>query len=215
MDPSEQLRTARISYEQGALDESTVAPDPFAQFQTWLDRALHADLIEPNAMTFATVGHDRQPSARTVLLRSFDARGFVFFTNYESRKSRDLALSEKAALLFWWGPLQRQIRIEGTVERISAAESDAYFGARPRGHRLSAWASPQSRVVPDRAALEAAMQAADERFGSGDVTRPPYWGGYRVRPTYFEFWQGRRNRVHDRIAYTQAAAGWRIERLAP
>jgi pyridoxamine 5'-phosphate oxidase len=207
---------ARVSYERGALDEATVARDPFAQCKIWLDEALATEgLVEPNAVTVASVGADGQPSARVVLLRGYDERGFVFFTNYESRKGRELDGHGKAAMLFYWGPLERQIRIEGRVERISADESDAYFARRPRGHRLSAWASKQSDVVPDRAFLEARMAEEEARFAGVDVPRPPFWGGYRVVPAAFEFWQGRRNRVHDRIAYVRDSDGWRIERLSP
>ena len=210
------IRDSRITYEKGALDEATTAEDPFAQFETWLGEALATDgLPEPNAVTVATVSADGQPSARVVLLRGYDARGFVFFTNYDSRKGRELDGAGKASLLFFWAALERQIRIDGAVERLSASESDAYFARRPRGHRLSAWASPQSAVVPSRASLEASMLEADRRFAGVDVPRPPNWGGYRVIPHAFEFWQGRRNRVHDRIAYVRGAERWTRERLAP
>jgi len=166
-------------------------------------------------MSLATVSPDGAPTARIVLLRGYDERGFVFFTNYQSRKGRELEASGRAGLLFFWAPLERQVRIDGTVARISPAESDEYFAQRPRGHRLSAWASPQSRVVPNRAALESRMAAEAERFGDGEVPRPDIWGGYRVAPSAFEFWQGRRDRVHDRIAYERDGKAWRIERLAP
>jgi pyridoxamine 5'-phosphate oxidase len=210
------IRDSRVTYEKGALDEATTAEDPFAQFETWLGEALATDgLPEPNAVTVATVSADGQPSARVVLLRGYDARGFVFFTNYDSRKGRELDGAGKASLLFFWAALERQIRIDGTVERLSASESDAYFARRPRGHRLSAWASPQSAVVPSRASLEASMLEADRRFAGVDVPRPENWGGYRVAPHAFEFWQGRRNRVHDRIAYVRGAERWTRERLAP
>ncbi|GAC1310491.1 MAG: pyridoxamine 5'-phosphate oxidase [Vulcanimicrobiaceae bacterium] len=213
-DPS--IANARISYEKGELVEGGVAADPLEQFRGWFDAALATDgLIEPYAVTVATVAADGQPSARVVLLRGYDARGFVFFTNYESRKGRELDGAGKAGMLFYWGALERQIRIDGTVARIGPDESDAYFAKRPRGHRLSAWASKQSTIVPDRAFLEAQMQAEDERFKDVDVPRPPYWGGYRVAPHAFEFWQGRRNRVHDRLVYVRDGGSWRIERLSP
>jgi pyridoxamine 5'-phosphate oxidase len=210
------IRDSRVTYEKGALDEATVAEDPFEQFERWLSEALATDgLPEPNAVTVATVSDDGQPSARVVLLRGYDARGFVFFTNYDSRKGRELDGAGKASFLFFWAALERQIRIDGTVERLSASESDAYFARRPRGHRLSAWASPQSAVVPSRATLEAGMLEAERRFEGGEVPRPPNWGGYRIVPHAFEFWQGRRNRVHDRIAYVRSGEGWTRERLAP
>ncbi|GAC1443266.1 MAG: pyridoxamine 5'-phosphate oxidase [Vulcanimicrobiaceae bacterium] len=210
------IGNSRISYEKGALDEASVERDPFAQFELWLSAAVATEgLVEPNAVSVASVAPDGQPSLRVVLLRGYDERGFVFFTNYDSRKGRELDGTGKAALLFYWAPLERQIRIDGTVARISAAESDTYFAKRPRGHRLSAWASKQSSVVPDRAFLEAQMADEDARFAGVEVPRPPYWGGYRVTPHAFEFWQGRRNRVHDRLAYVRTADGWKIERLSP
>ena len=214
---SNDLSQARVSYERGALDDGAVAAEPYKQFGTWFDAAVAAELFEPYAMTVATVGSDGQPSARIVLLRGWDERGFVFFTNYESQKGHDLSHLPRAALLFYWAPLERQIRIEGGVERLADVDSDTYFAQRPRGHRLSAWASRQSSVVPDRAHLEAAMSAYEERFADTDVPRPDYWGGYRVTANRFEFWQGRPNRVHDRIRYRRAVAAddWFIERLSP
>jgi pyridoxamine 5'-phosphate oxidase len=214
---SNDLSAARVSYERGALDVDAVDPDPHKQFGCWFDEAVAAQLREPYAMTVATVGIDGQPSARIVLLRGWDERGFVFFTNYESQKGHELAHTPRAALLFYWAELERQIRIEGSVERLAAADSDTYFAQRPRGHRLSAWASHQSSVVAERAALETAMREYDERFADAEVPRPDYWGGYRVKAARFEYWQGRRNRVHDRILYRRALAtgGWLIERLSP
>jgi pyridoxamine 5'-phosphate oxidase len=215
VDVDEQIRNRRISYRRGELDVRHAAPDPFEQFRVWLDDALRAEgIVEPNAMSVATVGTGERPSARIVLLRQWDSRGFVFFTNYESRKGAELIVHPCAALLFWWGALERQIRIEGTVERILEVESDAYFATRPRGHRLSAWASQQSTVVVSREALQQAMADAEARFPDA-VPRPPFWGGYRVVPDRFEFWQGRPNRVHDRIAYERNGDGWELARLAP
>ncbi len=210
------VRDARISYEKATLDEANVASDPLAQFKRWLEEALATDgIVEPHAVTVASVGDGGRPSLRVVLLRGYDERGFVFFTNYESRKGHELDAHPYAALLFYWGGLERQVRIEGTVTRLAAHESDEYFMQRPRGHRLSAWASKQSSVVPDRAFLEAQMAAEDERFQGVEVERPPYWGGYRVSPEAYEFWQGRRNRVHDRIAYAHIDGAWHISRLSP
>jgi pyridoxamine 5'-phosphate oxidase len=211
---SESITDRRLSYERGELDETHAAPEPFAQFARWLEDALAANLKEPNAMTVATADERGRPSARIVLLRGWDERGFVFFTNYESRKGREAEANPYASLLFFWDVLEREVRIDGRIVRLEPAESDAYFARRPRGHRLSAWASPQSRVVADRATLEAAMHDAEARFPD-DVPRPPYWGGYRVEPETIEFWQGRRNRVHDRLQYRRAESGWLRERLAP
>ena len=214
-DVNEHIRDRRISYERGELDTKTVAPDPFEQFRVWLEHALSAEgVVEPNAMSVATVGANGRPSSRIVLLRQWDTRGFVFYTNYGSRKGTELGAQPFAALLFWWGGLERQIRIEGAVERVLDVESDAYFATRPRGHRLSAWASQQSAVVADRETLRSAMADAEARFAD-EVPRPPFWGGYRVVPDRFEFWQGRPNRVHDRIAYERGDDVWTILRLSP
>jgi pyridoxamine 5'-phosphate oxidase len=212
----EELRAIRVSYELGSLDESSVARDPFAQFRAWLETALgDARIVEPNAMTLATLGLDGRPSARMVLLRNCDERGLTFFTNYESRKGRELQAKPLATLVFWWGALQRQIRVDGAVELVDAADSEAYFAQRPRGHQLGAWASRQSSVVPSRAFLEARVSEQTERFANRPVERPPFWGGFRVVPDAFEFWQGRQDRVHDRISYVREERGWRIERLSP
>lgn len=209
------IRDSRVSYEKASLELSDVVSDPFAQAKRWLDEAVACkDVHEPNAVTVATADGTGRPSARIVLLRGQDARGFVFFTNYESRKGRELAENPHAALLFFWDPLERELRIEGAVEKIGPKESDAYFARRPRGHRLSAWASPQSAPVEDRAVLERAMTEAESRF-LGDVPRPPYWGGYRLLPVRFEFWQGRRNRIHDRLQYDFSDGVWQISRRAP
>ena len=210
------IETHRPAFAESPLDEANLDADPFAQFARWLDDALSRDdILEPNAMALATVGKDGHPSARIVLLRGLDQRGLTFFTNYESRKALELGASPAAALLFYWEPLHRQVRIEGDVSRIAPEDSDAYFAQRPRGHRLGAWASPQSRPVADRAELEAAQLKYEAKFEGRDVDRPPFWGGYRLKPARFEFWQGRLNRLHDRIAYDRAPEGWRIVRLAP
>jgi pyridoxamine 5'-phosphate oxidase len=203
------------TYELAALDENDVARDPFTQFRTWFEDALAANIREANAMALATVSEQGVPTARMVLLRGYDERGFVFFTNYESAKARDLAANGHAGLVFYWALLERQVRIEGTIAVLDPGESDAYFASRPRGHRLSAWASPQSRQIPNRAFLEERMREFDERFAADDVGRPAHWGGYRVVPERFEFWQGRPDRVHDRIEYRHRPGGWSIARLAP
>lgn len=206
----------RKEYQLRGLDEREVNPDPFAQFQLWFDEAVRAGLIEPNAMTLATVSREGRPSARTVLLKGFDAEGFVFYTNYESPKGLDLDVTGLAALVFYWPELERQIRIEGTAARVAESESDAYFASRPLGAQLGAWVSPQSKVIAGRAELEARLEEVTRRFGEGPVPRPAWWGGYRVRPECLEFWQGRPNRLHDRIRYRRAPeGGWLIERLAP
>jgi pyridoxamine 5'-phosphate oxidase len=202
--------------ERGALGESDLATDWTGQFSAWFAEAAAAGLPEPNAMIVATAGRSGQPSARTVLLKEYDVRGFVFFTNYASRKGAELAENPYASLVFPWFPMHRQVIVTGSVERVSRAETDAYFGSRPRGSQLGAWASPQSRVVPDRAAVEAGLAAAEERFGDGPVPAPPHWGGFRVVPGTVEFWQGRSNRLHDRLRFRRTAEGvWVVERLAP
>jgi pyridoxamine 5'-phosphate oxidase len=199
----------------GGLDERDLASDPIEQFSRWFDEATAAGVPEPEAMCVATalVGI---PLARMVLLKAFDSRGFVFFTNYNSDKGRALAANPVAALVWRWYPVKRQVRVAGDVERISAEESDRYFATRDRGSQLGAWASAQSTVVPDRAALDASMAAVEARFaGVADVPRPPWWGGLRVVPKSVEFWQNRENRLHDRLRYVRGPSGWRVERLAP
>jgi pyridoxamine 5'-phosphate oxidase len=204
-----------MSFADTGLRENEVDPDPVRQFLRWLDHAVAAQLREPHGMTLATATADARPSARMVLLRGLDDRGFVFFTNYESRKGEELSTNPRAALVFWWPELERQVRIEGRVEVVTAAESDAYFQARPRGHRLAALASPQSRVIAARSVLEERLRELEEQYPGEEVPRPPHWGGYRVVPALIEFWQGRPNRVHDRLRYERQGEGWRIERLAP
>lgn len=209
-----------LEYRRSHLSESGVDANPFVTFQAWYQTAQDAELYEYNGMTLATVGADGRPSARVVLLRQIDARGFCFFTNYESRKGQELAVNPWAALLFWWGQLEQQIRIEGQVERLTEAESDAYFNSRPKGSRLGAWVSAQSQVIPNRQVLEDKLTLLEQEYAEQDPTRPPYWGGYRLVPTMFEFWQGGIHRLHDRLRYTlqdtlQAENQWKIERLSP
>lgn len=213
-DAHDAVARARISYEQGELDERLLSADPIAQFGLWMQAAVDAGLQEPNAMTLATVGQDGSPSARMVLLRGFGADGFRFFTNYESAKGSELAAGGKAALVFYWAELERQVRVTGRVEKLAREENEAYFASRPRGHRLGAWASRQSEVVGSRELLEAALRNAEERF-PGHVPLPAYWGGYRVMPQAVEFWQGRPDRLHDRIRYRRAGSEWVRERLSP
>jgi pyridoxamine 5'-phosphate oxidase len=200
---------------QRGLDEADLAPDPFRQFALWFQEALECPAIaEPNAMVLSTVSPEGQPRARFVLLKGFDAKGFVFFTNYCSEKGLDLESNPRAAMTFGWIEQERQVRIEGTVGQMPRSAVEAYFQTRPRGHRLGAWASNQSEVIPNRAVLEARVADADARFPD-DVPPPATWGGYRLAPERFEFWQCRTNRLHDRLRYRKDGAAWIIERLAP
>jgi pyridoxamine 5'-phosphate oxidase len=205
----------RQSYERAQLDERDASASPQPLFQQWLDEAIAEKIPEPNAMTLATVGGDLRPSSRIVLIKGLDARGPVWFTNYDSRKGRDLAGNPFAALQFHWVEMERVVRIEGMVEKISLEESDAYFNSRPLGSRIGAWASPQSEVVADRHVLETREKAFAEQFGE-HPPRPPHWGGYRLKPDRWEFWQGRKSRLHDRLRYVlQRDGAWVMERLAP
>jgi pyridoxamine 5'-phosphate oxidase len=205
----------RLSYTRQQLLETAVDTDPIKQFQCWFDQAIAADILEPNAMTIASASKDGMPSARIVLLKGVDERGFVFYTNYESRKGQELIANPHASLVFWWGVLERQVRIEGTVEKISDAETVAYFHSRPIGSQLGAWASPQSQVVVNRAELEQRLDALTQQYADQEIPRPLHWGGFRVVPQAIEFWQGRPNRLHDRLLYRRQNETWTIERLAP
>jgi pyridoxamine 5'-phosphate oxidase len=209
------ISNLRREYAAARLDETEVDPDPIRQFTRWFDDAHRAELPEPNAMTLATASADGTPSARIVLLKGVDERGFTFFTDYRSRKGRELEANPRAALVFHWGELERQVRITGAVTRVDREENEAYFLSRPRGSRLGAWTSHQSTVIASRADLEERLEAMAARFDGGDVPLPPYWGGFRVRPDAVEFWQGRENRLHDRVRYRREAGAWRVERLSP
>jgi pyridoxamine 5'-phosphate oxidase len=205
----------RKEYTRAGMHEADMDPDPIVQFRAWFENVIEADLHEPNAMILATATRDGRPSARTVLLKGYDERGFVFYTNYEGRKASDLEANPACALLCYWGELERQVRIEGRAVRLSGEESDAYFASRPRGSRLGAWASEQSQPVEDRSILEERVKALEAEYEGREIPRPPFWGGYRVEPDTIEFWQGRENRLHDRLVYERIGGGWKMQRLQP
>lgn len=214
-DLSQQISQLRRDYVSQPFDESHVTANPLEQFQHWFEEALKADQPDVEAMTLSTSTSDGRISGRIVLLKGFDARGFIFFTNYESRKSRELETNSQAALTFYWHTLNRQIRIEGSVEKVSRPESEEYFRSRPRGSQIGAWASPQSDEIINRDILAERVAEVEARFGEGEIPCPPFWGGWRLQPDKIEFWQGRESRLHDRIVYTKQNGAWRICRLAP
>jgi pyridoxamine 5'-phosphate oxidase len=206
----------RQNYTRAGLVEAEAALDPFEQFRNWFQTALEAQLLEPNAMTLATTTADGKPSARIVLLKDFDRRGFVFYTNYESLKAQQLTKNPYAALVFWWGELERQVRVEGRVEKVSATESDEYFQSRPIASQLGAWVSEQSQVVASREVFERRLAELEQKYQARPIPRPPHWGGFRIVPSLIEFWQGRPSRLHDRLRYSLKKDGdWLRERLAP
>ena len=210
------IKDLRQNYETHALEEDQAHKDPFQQFQSWLNEALVAEFVEPNAMNIATVDNEGEISSRMVLLKGFDEQGFVFFTNYESNKAKDLAETHKAALNIWWDKLHRQVRINGNVEKVSRDESIEYFHSRPRGSQIGAIASNQSRVIKNHVVLEEAYQEIEKKYGNQEIPCPDQWGGYRVIPKQFEFWQGRPNRLHDRLRYAKTNSGsWVMNRLSP
>ncbi|SFB48804.1 Pyridoxamine 5'-phosphate oxidase [Amycolatopsis marina] len=215
-DVAVRLPGMRVAYDGGALEEAALAPTWADQLQAWLDDAESAGVAEPNAMVLATADAEGKPSSRSVLCKGLDQRGVVFYTNYTSAKSHDLTATRYASVTFPWYPLHRQVNVRGEVEKVDVTETAAYWASRPRGSQLGAWASPQSRVVDDRRALDNALHAIERRFTDTEqVPFPPHWGGWRIRPDVVEFWQGRRDRLHDRLRYVRSEDGWSVERLAP
>jgi len=210
------IAAIRKDYKLQSLDEKDVQPDPIKQFEKWWQDVSESNIDEVNAMTLATATKTGRPSARIVLLKGFSNEGFVFFTNYESHKGKELLENPQASLVFFWKELERQVRIEGVVEKVSEVESDLYFMSRPEGSKIGAWASPQSTVIASREVIEARVAETGNKFAGTEIQRPAHWGGYIVKPSVIEFWQGRSNRLHDRILYTRSESGnWKIERLAP
>jgi len=209
------IEDIRTDYRLLELDEKQVDKNPLIQFSTWFEQAVQANLEEVNAMTLATVDPNGMPNARIVLLKDLEDNGFIFYTNYESNKGRELAANPKAALVFFWPALQRQVRINGFVEKVNTETAEHYFQSRPIGSQFGAWASPQSQVITDRKVLEENLQSVVEKYKDQTIPKPPHWGGYKVIPTLIEFWQGRTSRLHDRILYTKVGDKWKIERLAP
>ncbi len=211
----ETLIALRRDYTAATLDTTDVLPDPIAQFGLWIKQAMASQVLDVEAMTLATASADGTPSARIVLLRGYDQRGFTFYTNYESQKGSDLAANACCALVFHWREIERQVRIQGDAQKVTAEESEAYFATRPRGSQLGAWVSRQSAVLKNREELEKEWNTLDSKYGGTAIDRPPFWGGYRVVPKCIEFWQGRRSRLHDRLQYSLTDAGWKLDRLAP
>ncbi len=213
--PDDPVEQSRRNYRRGPLDESQLDADPFVQFEQWFEEACEQIKVEPSAMTLTTVGPDGAPAARTVLLKLFDHDGFVFYTNYGSRKAQHIESNPRVSLLFWWPTLERQVEVSGVAERVSSAQSAKYFATRPRGSQLGAWVSHQSQVLTSRKALEKALTEIKSRFADGEVPLPSFWGGYRVVPTKFELWQGQPDRLHDRFQYLRDGETWQIQRLSP
>ncbi len=211
----ETLIALRRDYTAATLDITDVLPDPIAQFGLWIKQAMASQVLDVEAMTLATASADGTPSARIVLLRGYDQRGFTFYTNYESQKGSDLAANAACAVVFHWREIERQVRIQGVAQKVTAEESEAYFATRPRGSQLGAWVSRQSAVLKNRQELEKEWNKLDSKYGGTAIDRPPFWGGYRVVPKCIEFWQGRRSRLHDRLQYSLTDAGWKLDRLAP